>query len=49
MSLEGHNAPNKGQMEAMFDFIITEMDYSLKSASELNWKNIAGPRTENSF
>ena len=39
-------------MMAMFDFIITEMDFSLKSlkfVSDLNWKNDAGPKTENSF
>ena len=36
-------------MMAMFDFIITEMDFSLKFVSDLNWKNIAGLKTENSF
>ena len=50
MSLEGQNAPNKGQMEAMFDFIITEMDlYWLKSVPDMNWKNVTEPKTENSF
>ena len=42
----------QGRMMAVFDFIITEMDFSLKSlksVSDLNWKNIAGPKTENSF
>ena len=54
-------------MEAMFDFILTEMKlyseiclrfqnkissqlkYVLKSVSDLKWKNVAGPKIENSF
>ena len=34
---------------AMFDFIITEMAFQSEFASALNWKNIAGPKTETSF
>ena len=48
-SLEGQSSVKKGRMKAMFHFIELRWIYSLKCVSDLNWKNIAGPKTANSF
>ena len=44
-SLEGQSSVKKGRMKAMFHFIELRWIYSLKCVSDLNWKNIAGPKT----
>ena len=48
-SLEGQSALKKGRMEAMFDFIRTEMDLQSKICLRFELENIAGLKTENSF
>ena len=49
MKLEGQSALKKGRMEAMLDFIRTEMDLYSKMCLRFILENIAGPKTENNF
>ena len=44
--LRRQSALKKGQIEVMLQ---QRWIYSLKSVSDLDWKNVAGPKTENSF